>query len=123
MARLKHHTVQQVHFQRFFGKTACANLLPGGANPPTTTCTWEKTQLGDGRIHADADQKTCDLFNRQQELQRKVEQLRGKLDEQTAKRRKLQIADAEEAAGKAAADLQAAAARAANHAAGQQPVE
>ena len=63
----------------------------------------------------DADQEIRDLWQQHRELEKKMHQLRGGMEAQAAKRRKVNLASPE-APAKAAADLQAAAAIAAEEA-------
>ena len=67
----------------------------------------------------DADQETKDLWKQHSELEKKLQHLRGEMGAQAAKRRKINLASPE-AAAKAAAELQVAAAKATKEAAGSQ---
>ena len=67
----------------------------------------------------DADQETKDLWQQRRELEKQMQQLQGEMGAQAAKRRKVYLVSPE-AAGKAAADLQAAAAKAGEEVGGSQ---
>ena len=67
----------------------------------------------------DADQDTKDLWQQHRELEKRMLQLRGEMDAEAGKRRKVNL-ESLEAAAKTAADLRAVAGKAAEEAAGSQ---
>ena len=99
VARSPFHTTQQEHFARFPSGCPLDNDVCAGQGAGPAAAAGNKDASGDVamdevdgvviELPEDADQETKDLWQQHRELEKHVQQLRGEMGPQAAKRRKV----------------------------------